>query len=394
LKGSGGVCELAAGDGGVHVGVAGAFEEALDGDGAAVEVGADLRRGVGRARAVGFPEDRGEVAAVEDPFAQRVTEAAAFVVEQGDDARGGVGGVAADEDVLGPRVAVEDAGLGDEIEGGGAAFGDGGPGASFGMRHGEVLAVGEESADVAQDKIAPAGVRCRGGGPAEVGSGGGVNAAEERGELAPESVVVGGRERGHHGVPVFAFDEFAEDGVARADRVGEIRSEGAGDKFGDGGEPRGEAVFAAEQVVFDVKDQRVGGRRGKAQDRAASVGGGEAEGVVEGAAAEFDGFGDHGVGAEQARGEGGELRGGGWLLEIGRGAGDQLKHGSGGCDGGMVAGGQDPEFERCKSGGESMIVICRADWRRSARFPGEKEGRERFNRKGICADKEGNPVTP
>jgi hypothetical protein len=390
----GGVCELAAGDGGVHVGVAGAFEDALDGDGASVEVGADLGGGVGRAWAVGFPEDRGEVAAVEDPFAQRVAEAAAFVVEQGDDARCGAGGVAADEDVLGPGVAVEDAGIGDEIEGGGAAFGDGGPGAGFGMRHAEVLAVGEESADVAQDEFAPAGVRCRGGGPAEVRCGDGVDAAEERGELAPEGVVVGGREGGHRGVPVFAFDEFAEDGVAGADRVGEVGGEGAGEIFGDGGEPRGEAVFAAEQVVLDVEDQRVGGRRGEAQDRAVSVGGGEAEGVVERAAAEFDGFGEDRVGAEQAGGEGGDFRGGGRLLEIGRGAGDQLQHGSGGCDRGMVAGGQDPEFERCKSGGESMIVICRADWRRSARFPGEKEGREGFNRMGICADKEGNPITP
>lgn len=326
LKLLGGGGEVVAGSRGVHVGVAGAFQEALDGDGASVEVGADLRRDVGRARAVGFPENRGEVAAVEDPFAERVAEAAAFVVEQRDDAQGSV--VAADEDIFGPGVAVEDARLGDEIEGGSAAFGDGGPGAGFRMRHGESLAVGEESADVVQDKVAPAGVGGGGSGPAEVGCGGGVDAAEERGELAPEGVVLGGRERGHDGVPVFAFDEFAENRVAGADRVAEIRSESAGEKFGDGGEPGREAVFAAEQVVFDVEDERVRGRRGDAQDRAASVGGDEAEGVVEGAAAEFDGFGDHGAGAEQVRGEGGDFRGGGRLLEIGRGAREGFeKHG-------------------------------------------------------------------
>jgi hypothetical protein len=153
-----------------------------------------------------------------------------------------------------------------------------------------------------------------------------VDAAEEGGEFAPEGIVLGGRERGHDGVPVFAFDEFTEDGVAGTDRMGEIRSEGAGEKFGDGGEPRREIVFAAEEVVLDVEEERVRGRWGDAQDRAVSVGGGEAEGVVEGAAAEFDGFGEHGVGSEQACGEGGDFRGGGRLLEIGREAGDKAEH--------------------------------------------------------------------
>ena len=134
---------------GVHVGVAGAFQEALDGDGASVEVGADLGGDVGRARAIGFPEGRREIAAVEDPFALRVAEAAAFVVEQGDDARGFVRRVAADEDVFGPGVAVEDARCGDFVEGGCAEFGDGGPGAGFGVGDSEALAVGEESSDVA-----------------------------------------------------------------------------------------------------------------------------------------------------------------------------------------------------------------------------------------------------
>ena len=53
-----------------------------------------------------------------------------------------------------------------------------------------------------------------------------MDAAEEGGKFAPENVVLGGGERGHHGIPVFAFDEFAEDRVARADRVPEVGGKG------------------------------------------------------------------------------------------------------------------------------------------------------------------------
>ena len=78
--------------------------------------------------------------------------------------------------------------------------------------------------------------------------------------------------------------------------------------------------------MLDVEDQRVRVWWGDAEDRAVSVGGGESEGVVEGAAAEFDGFGEDRVGSEQVRGEGGDFRGGGRLLEIGREARDQAEH--------------------------------------------------------------------
>lgn len=310
--------EMAAWGSEVDVRVAGAFQDALNRDGATVNGGAESGGGICRKRPIGLPKSWREIAAMEDPFVKRVTKAAALVIEERDDVPRTIGRGASDEHVFRPGIAVKDVRRGEEVQGHSAFFNFSEPAVRFFLWEMEPGEVVQQPADGSKDKVAPARVRTFGMRPPEVRGGRGVDTLQQGGQFAPERVVLGRCEGGHCGVPVVAFDEFAKHGIARADLVREIRANDARKKRSDIGEPRGERVFPAQEVVLNMEDQRMRRRRRNAQDPAAFIVGGKNKRIVECTAAHFPGFGNFDGRSEEARGKRGDVRGRRRLLKVAR----------------------------------------------------------------------------